>query len=63
MSDIVVEIIKCETPQVMLLDICKNCQRAKVKKGDETEMFQPKQKMFSGWECDGYMHKDQGSLF
>lgn len=63
MSDTIVEIVKCETPQVIFLDMCKNCKRAKVEEGEETEMFYPRKKLFGDYECVGYMHKDQGSLF
>lgn len=59
-----IEMIKCNTPQVMECSICKNCKRAESpKSNEETETFQPKKRMFGGWECDGYTNKDQGSLF
>lgn len=59
-----IEIVKCDTPKVMQLDVCKNCKRAtSATKREETETFQPKKRMFGGWECDEYINKDQGSLF
>ena len=64
MSEITAEIVKCDMPQAITLELCKNCKRAEPPKEDEeVETFVPRKKMFGTWECDGYINKDQGSLF
>lgn len=58
------EIVKCDTPQIIDLMLCKNCKRAgDIAKTEKIETFQPKKKTFGTWECDGYINMNQGSLF
>ena len=58
------KIVKCDMPQSIDLNICKNCMRAQSpEENEEIETFQPKKKVVGIWECEGYININQGSLF
>ena len=43
---------KCNTPNTMILKVCKSCKR--VTKDKDAETFQPKKDRF-GWVCGEYL--------
>jgi len=48
-------LIKCNTPNTMIVDVCKSCKRVTKEKSDAVATYAPKKDRKLGWVCSQYL--------